>query len=95
MQILTESLDHSQILDLEGCSLDSVLYYVNRDIPVLASLKDGSAVLVIGFNQYNVVLMDPGKATDKDCVYKMGIHDATKWFEENGNVFITYLPISE
>lgn len=95
MEFLTESLDGAQILDLEGCSLDSVLYFVNRDIPVLASLKDGSAVLVIGFNQYNVVLMDPGKTTDKDCVYKMGIHDATKWFEENGNVFITYLPVSE
>lgn len=91
-EILTENLEEMQILDLEGCSLDSVLYFVNRDIPVLASLRDGSAVLVIGFNQYNVVLMNPQKGSASECVYKMGIHDAETWFEENGNIFITYLP---
>lgn len=91
-EILTENLEGMQILDLEGCSLDSVLYFVNRDIPVLASLQDGNAVLIVGFNQYNVVLMNPKKGADSECVYKMGIHDAEAWFEENGNIFITYLP---
>lgn len=91
-EIMTENLEEMQVLDLEGCSLDSILYFVNQDIPVLASLRDGNAVLVIGFNQYNVVLMNPRKGSDQDCVYKMGIQDATAWFEENGNVFLTYLP---
>lgn len=85
--ILEENLHDAQILDLEGCSLDSALYYVNQDIPVLAMLKDGSAVLIVGFNEFNVVLMNPQTGT----VYKMGKKDSTEWFEANGNHFITYI----
>ena len=57
--ILEENLVQAQILDLTGCSLDAILYYVNKDIPVLATLNDGNAVLVIGFNELNIVVMDP------------------------------------
>ena len=85
--ILEENLEDVQMLDLEGCSLDSTLYYVNQDIPVLAILQDGSAVLVVGFNEYNVVLMNPQSGDVK----KMGKNDATEWFAENGNCFIMYI----
>lgn len=87
IEILESGLPDAQILDLTGCSLDSVLYYVNKDIPVLAMLNDGSAVLVIGFNELNIVVMNPMTGT----VYKMGMNDSTSWFEENGNCFITYV----
>ena len=58
IQILEENMTGVQVLDLSGCSLDAVLYYVNQDIPVLAILEDGEAVLVTGFNEFNVVIMD-------------------------------------
>ena len=87
IQILEENMTGVQVLDLSGCSLDAVLYYVNQDIPVLAILEDGEAVLVTGFNEFNVVIMEP--ATGK--LYKKGMNDATAWFAENGNHFITYM----
>ena len=59
IQILEENMTGVQVLDLSGCSLDAVLYYVNQDIPVLAILEDGEAVLVTGFNEFNVVIMEP------------------------------------
>ncbi len=85
--ILESNLTDAQILDLKGCGLDAVLYYVDQDIPVLASLSDGNAVLIVGFNQYNIVVMDPltGKLEMK------GINDSAAWLEENGNGFITYI----
>ena len=85
--ILEENMTGVQVLDLSGCSLDAVLYYVNQDIPVLAILEDGEAVLVTGFNEFNVVIMEP--STGK--LYKKGMNDATAWFAENGNHFITYM----
>lgn len=85
--ILEESLTDVQILDLTGCSLDAMLYYVNQDIPVLVTMKDGSAVLLIGFNEKNTVVMNPETGT----VYKVGMNDSKEWFEENGNSFITYV----
>ena len=85
--ILKESLEDAEVLDLTGCTLDAVLYYVNRDIPVLAMLQDGSAVLLVGFNEKNTVVMNP----ETGSVYKVGMNDSTEWFEQNGNRFITYI----
>lgn len=86
MTILEENLEGRKILNLQGCSLDMVLYYPDREIPVLAVLQDGSAVLITGFNEQNVVIMDP--QTGK--VAKKGMNDARTWFAENGNRFIAY-----
>lgn len=86
LEVLQDNLEDAKILDMTGCSLDAMLYYVNRDIPVLALLKNGDAVLVTGFNEYNVVIMEPSTGT----LYKKGMNDSTEWFAENGNCFITY-----
>ena len=85
--ILGSDLQECTILDLSGCSLDSVLYYVNQDIPVLALLDDGNAVLIVGFNELNIVVMDPTTGT----LYKKGMNDSTEWLNDNGNQFITYI----
>lgn len=89
--ILRDYLQDVRVLDLQGCNLDTILYFTNRDIPVLAVLENGEAVLITGFNQYNIVILDPktGKLSKK------GINDSTKWFENNGNRFITYYPIEK
>ncbi|MBO5095016.1 MAG: hypothetical protein J6C33_11810 [Lachnospiraceae bacterium] len=87
VEILQNNLPDAQVLELSGCSLSSVLYYVNQDIPVLALCSDGNAVLIVGFNELNTVLMDPLTGE----VFKKGMNDSTQWFEENGNSFITYI----
>ena len=86
-EVLEENLDGMQVLDLSGCSLESVLYYPDREIPVLAILGDGNAVLIIGFNEKNVVLMNP----EMGSVYKMGMNEAAQWFEETGCHFLSYV----
>lgn len=88
LQILGDNLENATILDLTGCSLDAMLYYVNQDIPVLVMLEDGSAVLLIGFNEMNTVIMNP---KEEGAIYKMGMNDSREWFEKNGNIFITYM----
>lgn len=84
-EILQENLENVQVLELTGCSLSSVLYYPDREIPVLALLEDGNAVLITGFNERNVVLMDPQTGR----ISWMGLNDASAWFEENGNMFVS------
>lgn len=85
--ILEHNLEDAQILDLTGCSMDAVLYYVDRNIPVLALLQDGEAVLITGFDEYNAVIFDPASGQ----IYKKGLNDSRQWFAENGNIFITYV----
>lgn len=86
-EILEENLEDACVLDLTGCSLDAILYYTNRDIPVLVSFNDGNAMLIVGFNELNTVVMNPLLGT----VYKIGMNDSKELFEENGNRFITYI----
>ena len=86
-EILEENLEGARVLDLTGCSLDAILYFTNKDIPVLVSFNDGNAMLIVGFNELNTVVMDPLMGT----VYKIGMNDSKELFEENGNRFITYM----
>nr|MDE6619083.1 hypothetical protein [Lachnospiraceae bacterium] len=86
-QILEENINDATALDLRGVSLDAILYYINQDIPVLVSLENDSAMLVTGFNELNVVVMNP----ETGSVYKVGMNDATNMFRQNGNEFETYL----
>ena len=85
--ILDSVLREDKILNLAGCSLDVVLYYLDQDIPVLAIMDTQEACLITGFNEYNVVLMDPKTGT----LVKKGMNDAREMFEENGNRFITFI----
>ena len=87
MEVLEDNLEDAQILDLTGCNLDSILYYVNQDIPVLAILENDEAVLITGFNEFNVVILDPSAGT----LEKKGMNDSAQWLEQNGNHFITYI----
>lgn len=86
VEILSAMPDYD-ILDLTGCSIDMVLYYVDQDIAVLSMLDNQNAVLIIGFNETEIVIMDP--RTNE--IYKLPMEDAVDWFEDNGNCFITYV----
>lgn len=89
--ILKNNLYNAYTLNLSGCPADSALYYVNQDIPVLAMSDKDSAVLIIGFNAQNMVLMDPESGT----IYKKGINDSREMFELAGNKFLTYKTMEE
>ncbi|MCR5032545.1 MAG: hypothetical protein K6A92_06770 [Lachnospiraceae bacterium] len=90
-QILQDNLQEAQILNLTGVPMDAILYYTNKDIPVLGVAAEGQEYLIIGFNDLNIVVMDPKRGD----VYKIGMNDATELFEKGGNAFITYLPAED
>ena len=85
LAILEENLD-CRVIDAAGCTLNQMLYFVYQGTPVLASLKDGGALLLVGYDQYNVVIFNPQTGT----TYKMGQNDATAFFEGQDNRFVCY-----
>lgn len=84
-QILTAEGDYV-LMDITGSSLEAMLYYTNQDIPIMVLYEDGEAVLITGFNQFNIVVMDPVK---KKLGY-MSRSDAGKMLEETKNQVFTY-----
>lgn len=84
-EILSGNLEE-QVLDLSGCDLSTVLYYVSRGKPVLALTGASDAVLIVGYDPQNTILYDPDTG-----IGKMGMNDSRAYFEESGNLFIGYL----
>ncbi len=87
-QILQENLKDVQVLEMTGCSLDNMLYYINKDIPVMVRMGAKKAVLITGFNDKEVVIMDP----DKGTLSKVKKQQAETLFEDAGSHYITYVP---
>lgn len=77
----------ANVLELTGCNLSAVLYYVSKGYPVMAMKGTGQAVLIVGYDAKNTIIYDPIQSS----VYKMGMNDSAKLFEDNGNRFITYI----
>ena len=75
------------VLDLTGCTLDEMLYYISKGQPVLAVTSDG-AVTIVGYDEYNTHILRPGA---QEWEY-YGMQDSTDWFERSGSRFLTYLP---
>lgn len=85
VKVLSDNLG-ADVLDLSGCSLQDVLYYVSNQTPVMAMTTYSSAVVIIGYDSKNTIIYDPSK----DSVYKLGMNDSKSLFEKGGNRFITY-----
>ncbi|MFU0825975.1 MAG: Arylsulfotran-N domain-containing protein [Lachnoclostridium sp.] len=77
----------SSALNLTGTTLEQTLYFINKDIPVIAMKDKDSAVLIIGYDMYNITVIDPSLHQTK----KIGLGDGTAMFEKSGNLFFTYL----
>ena len=75
------------VIDLSGCSLDSVLYEVSAQRPVIAKTGANTSVVIVGYDEYNTYLYDPVKKE----TYPYGMNDSTDLFQKAGNVFITYI----
>lgn len=87
LSVLQDNIQ-GQVLDLHGCTLKSVLYYVNSGYPVMAMVEGGQAVLIVGYDAKNIILYDPREGRQ----FKKGMNDSTQWFEDNNNRYITYIP---
>ena len=74
-----------QVIDLSGCTLDEVLYFVSHDKPVLAVTKDG-VKCIVGYDEFNTHLLNPGE----EEWYYFGIQDSTDLFLAAGNEFYSY-----
>lgn len=85
-QILSEALTDHKVVDLSGCSVSQVLYYVNLGHPVLAMVGN-EAVLIVGYDEHNTVLYQPAENTAK----KMGLQDSDALFSGAGNIFVGYI----
>lgn len=72
---------------LTGAALEDVLYYVSKGRPVMAMTDSHHAVVIYGYDAYNIMVIDPAKGVAE----KIGKQDGSTLFGNAGNVFLSYL----
>lgn len=85
-EILSPAQEDYVLMDITGADLSSMLYYTNQDIPIMVLYDTGEAILITGFNQFNIVVMDP---VNKKLGY-MSRSDASEMLAETQNQVFTY-----
>ena len=76
--------DGTVLIDARGCTLNQMLYFIGQGMPVAAYTDSGDYVLLYGYDQYNISVLNP--ATGE--TYKMGLNDGADYFNRCGNDFI-------
>ncbi len=75
-QVRLETDEGYILLDARGCTLTQILYYIGQGIPVAAYIDDDTYLLLYGYDQYNVSLLDP--LTGETA--RMGLNEAAEYF---------------
>ena len=76
-----------QAVNLTGAPLRALLLFLDRETPVLLMDEEQKAVLIVGYDQWNIKLFDPVQGKS----YKMGQQDATDWLAGGKISAIGYL----
>lgn len=84
---LLQSYSKYKPIRLTGATLDDVLYYVAKGKPVFAMTGVNKAVVIFGYDAYNISVVDPASGMK----VKIGLQTAARQFEEAGNIFISYM----
>ncbi|MCH5267565.1 MAG: hypothetical protein J1E62_04390 [Lachnospiraceae bacterium] len=85
MKMLRSYLDTP--VNLTGCTVDEILYFVSNEKPVIGMLSGDHAVLIIGYTSSSVTWMDPITHSKRTT----SIVAAEKIFKESGYVFVSYI----
>jgi len=86
--LLTSKLgEQVNVVNLKGCTLDEVLYFVSGNRPVIAMTGSDKMVLLTAYTENSVTFVNPdtGKAETKS------ISAAEAMFHAAGNSFISYI----
>ena len=87
-RLLTEKLDkQTHVVNLKGCTLDEVLYFVSGNRPVIAMTGENSMVLLTAYTETSVTFVNPANGKEE----KKSISAAEDMFRAAGNSFISYI----
>ncbi|SDB32704.1 hypothetical protein [Eubacterium oxidoreducens] len=85
--IITSSIDGAQALDVSGCELEEMLYFLSTGRCVLANTGKNSYILLTGYSSSDTVYYyDPDSNSSKS----MELDDLSKKLSNAGNQFLTY-----
>lgn len=85
MKLLKQNLDTP--VNLTGCTLDEVLYFVSQSCPVIAMKNNHDAVLITAYTTSTITYIDPSVHTTNT----VSLTSAETMFENAGSVYLSFL----
>lgn len=85
MSMLKKQIE--QPVDLTGCTLDEILYFVSSGKPVIGMLSSSHAVVITGYTASTVTWLDP--LTHKKAT--TSLNSAENTFKNAGYTFVSYV----
>ena len=86
-EILNEAFSGGA-LNLQGCSINQILYYVDQGYPVLALTEGNRAELIVGYDAYtNLIIYDPLTGT----TYVTAQDTAEAYYASYGYPFVSWV----
>lgn len=86
-EVLESTLKDSVVLDLTGCTVEEIIFYVSQGNPVFAMTGSDSAVLVVGYTSNSISYYDPQTRE----ISTINREEADDWFAGAGNIFFSFL----
>lgn len=85
-EILEKNIENCEALEFVNVSEEAILYYINRDIPVIVNAGD-ETVLLVGYSKSVHVWMNPVTGE----IMKVPVEEARKLYERYGYRFTVYV----
>ena len=89
-EIMNTGMGEYKPIEVSGLALEDLLYYVNQDIPVMVVLESGEPMLIVGYNQFNIVLFDPAKKS----IYKKAMTESSNWLKNEAYKIFTFYKVT-
>lgn len=87
LEKLEEKLPDKKVLNLAGCNMTEIMYFISAGNPVIAHTVEGVRVLT-GYDQWgNIRYYKPGE----EDTYLLSDEDSLELFEKSDNIFIGFL----
>lgn len=87
-EILMTYLPDLKTIELEKSKIDAVLYYTDKDIPVIINMEGEETVLLLGYNEVSVVIMEPSDGSLK----KISMNEVQEMLDLHGTQCIICIP---
>lgn len=85
--ILNTTLQDALVLEISGCGVDELLYYIDQGNPVLAKTGENDAILLTGYSSTRIYYYNPDTGKNMNAEYE----NLEEMFYKGGNYFIVYL----
>lgn len=87
IEIVTNTFKDYSVLELKGCVIDELLYFIDQGTPVLAKTGSNQAILLTGYSANYVYYYEPNSGQTKS----IGYEEIESLFNQGGNYFIAYV----